>query len=500
MTRDIIKFEFIKHITVRSAFVTGIFIALCFYVTSCGIAKYKSDTQKTVALKTIEQQKIKIFFLPSPCVTLCFNAGVFPENPPMLDFSMLMYYLGIAAFFYGMFAFDKKDYLELLCVSSGPRRLVAMIMAAKIIFVTFSFFVLIIFLSVFFLLNDLNPLKILSFEYLLTSLVFLLFFLSTGFALGLLKNRKHKHIAAGLIIITFVLFPSVYNTILARQVDENIDEHAKAYQEISIFFPLQFYHTVAQEVSGQGYNGYIDFERHIKTLSQLSPDPEKTDHFFPGKSTLPRRFALGLGISLFYTLFLLTGTFIVYKRRFTKNCENRQVIDIKDVKNTNPAFILCGDEQLKQDIINRFSNKNTVTLKKINPGDFRFPGLASQKLLRHLGIITGSDTGKIIEFLHILGVDNLKNLRELPDETIKKMITAVTCAGPFSTYIFDDFLLYETRELEEKIFLLVQELVEQKKQVIFLGLKMYDAIDSLSEFKIDSFAVFSLPLHQVTLR
>jgi len=114
---------------------------------------------------------------------------------------------------------------------------------------------------------------------------------------------------------------------LKNEISEVIDR----YRKLNILFPTSFYNLTALEVSSRGYENYLDFynysQENQKKFSRFwidrvyYNDPKKLvsfikgdENIFHGKSRIPRNFVPGVVLHLFYSVALLLGSYIRFKK------------------------------------------------------------------------------------------------------------------------------------------------------------------------------------------
>jgi hypothetical protein len=272
----------------------------------------------------------------------------------------------------------------------------------------------------------------------------------------------------------------------------------KTQQTISSLFPTLFYFSVCENSSSTSINSFMDFHAYCQAKKEgfvdfnidktFPPKKEgvtkedesaskKVENFikadedlFFAKPKLPYNFWLGVFLSIVYSILLLLLAFRIFKnRQISQGAKKEYVIETEKY---NPVFSLCGNPEIKKDIVNFYRGKErTVVLEKINTTDFNCTAVKLNDLFRHLCRFDGIDEKKANENLALLGIRDLAGL-SCCEDIIKKIYAAVSTAVDFDVIVIDDFLNKESGEFENAVFDLLKALGKAGKKIVYLSLHM----------------------------
>ena len=122
---------------------------------------------------------------------------------------------------------------------------------------------------------------------------------------------------------------------LEKRIENEVKDNIRFYAALSDWFPTTFYLSCGNEISGSGYENYLEFFSWLQELKKnftlfymkqrfLSPAPEgkgniqcffrEGENFFQARTRLPWRFSRGILISLGYIAILLAVSYIRFKK------------------------------------------------------------------------------------------------------------------------------------------------------------------------------------------
>jgi hypothetical protein len=300
---------------------------------------------------------------------------------------------------------------------------------------------------------------------------------------------------------------------------DGILKRIQAYQTIAACFPSTFYLSLNKELSSKGYQNFVNFYRRAyemkykfidfyidrkfhRSLPKSGVEPfikEKEDYFFLGQSHLPKSFLLGFGLTVFYITVLLFILSRIQLREPKRKIEV-PVIDFKEDQKS--LFVLCKNEQIKNEIFWYYESQgNAACIDKINL-DVHFDGIRASKVMQYFCKLSGVGERQALENLEIMGVENLREIKQLSRELILKIYAAVKTAAACEYIVLNDSLKGMSREFEKRMFQLLEHLKRNGVKVIYLSCEMYETIENFMEkITIDTFGVLPMPpTEKVTFR
>jgi hypothetical protein len=317
------------------------------------------------------------------------------------------------------------------------------------------------------------------------------------------------------------IFKANEDSLRSRTLDK-----IKTQQTISSLFPTLFYFSTC-ESSSTGVNSFMDFHSYCQEKKEgfvdfnidktFPPKKEgvtiedesaskKLENFIKGdedlffaKPKLPFNFWLGVFLTPFYSVLLLFLSFRIFKKR--QKIQEPKISCQITFEKGNVLFIHCENESIKRDIFNHYQNQgNALCFEKFNISHFKFYGIKTRELFKHLCLVSEVDEKKALKNLEHMGIRDL-NIFEPDDETILKIYTAVKTNADYELIVLDDFLRKESREFEIHFSRLLLALEKSGKKIIYLSTRSYDISMSLDdEVEIDKFAILPIDLKEVTLR
>ena len=303
---------------------------------------------------------------------------------------------------------------------------------------------------------------------------------------------------------------------------DGIVKRIRVYQTLASFFPTTFYISTNKELSSKGFQNFIAFYRYSYDMKQdfikfyidrkfyrplpktgVEPFIKGNEDLFYGKSRLPHNFLLGLILAVIYISALLVTLYRMQAKGIKQ--ENVKPVDV-DFNKGNTLFALCKDEKIKSDISRYYrTQKNTACIDKIT-ADFPYQlnglnGIKANEVFKFLCRLARANKEKAIEYLSILGIQDLHSL-ELEEETILKFYAAVKIAkNGVDCIVLDDFFKQKTREFETDFFKLLSALAAAGQKILYLSCNMYYPKKSLDEdIDVETFYLFPLPIDEITLR
>lgn len=299
---------------------------------------------------------------------------------------------------------------------------------------------------------------------------------------------------------------------------DSILKRIRAYQTVAAFFPSTFYLSLNKELSSKGFQNFVNFYRHAyemkykfiefyidrkfyRPLPKSGVEPfikENEDYFFLGQSHLPKGFLLGFGLTVFYITVLL---FILSRIQLKEPKRKIEVPGIDFKEGQKSLFVLCENEQIKNEIFWFYESQgNAACIDKINL-DVHFDGIRARTVMQYFCKLSGMDERQALENLKIMGVENLREIKQLSRELILKIYAAVKTAAACEYIVLNDFLKGVSRELERSFLDLLSSIESTGKKIIYLSTEMYNPVVSFNEsLKVDNFGVLDLPLKKITLR
>jgi hypothetical protein len=295
-----------------------------------------------------------------------------------------------------------------------------------------------------------------------------------------------------------------------------ISKRIRIYQSLAAFLPSTFYLSSNKELSSKGFQNFIDFYRYAYEMkfkfikfyidrkfyrqlpkSGVEPFIKNNEDLFYGQSRLPPNFFIGVTLSVLYIICLSFILFRIHARKTKKESKNPQ-IDFEEGQNS--IFVLCKDNQIKDEIFRYYEQQNAICLDKINTKDFRFYGISLEYMFNYFCSISGVDKEIAGENLALLGITDLKRESHEHD-TILKIYTAIKIAVDSEFIVLNDFLKKESRNLEENVFELLTNLEMEGKKIIYLSTEMYFTKVSLDKkVNVEDTVTFPLFMDKITVR
>ncbi|HLP45789.1 MAG TPA: hypothetical protein VK469_07585 [Candidatus Kapabacteria bacterium] len=323
------------------------------------------------------------------------------------------------------------------------------------------------------------------------------------------------------------LFKDYINNGYALNQKKEADFLQKVKQDIDIFsflntlYPVDFLNYTSAEVSGKGYNAYIDFfqyiiklrDRFMQFYGQKRPETaadvkpvgvesfiRNSENIYQAKSRLPENFGLGM-VFMFSYLAILLG-FSCYRNLGKKittetfeisgNFKPGQILFLL-VNKKKQAEIANALKQGKRPILHRASH--LVMNKEVTAQLFINYACREKKIKRY----------KVIENLELLGIqekDLHKKIAKHTDECKRKLICALVFAEENDVIIINDFIKGASYEFEQQFLNLVAREAGMDRKIIYLGSEIYTPSSSLikSDIKVKTYQPFYLAPQKVSLR
>ncbi len=307
----------------------------------------------------------------------------------------------------------------------------------------------------------------------------------------------------------------VKNSMIEKEINRQIRQVMEEYEILLLVYPSGFYNYLSGEVSGRGYNGYLEFVDYTLALrrkfigndrSIASLFKDNGNIFYVG-CFLPRSFPIALGLTLLYTITLFTVSYVVLKRRtaFIPGIKNPGY----EFRKGNTYFVLCKNDRCRDNLFRYYqADDRAIGIDKAAAEELR-PGVGLAQMLTYFCKLSGVDEKKARENLQLLGIENLKppgrphrwRKEKTADEAIFKIYCAVTMTGEHEMVVVNDFLKGKSRELERQFLDLVNRLNQAGRIVVYLSSEIFlTSLPFEGNIKIDSYKSFRIDPQAVSLR
>jgi hypothetical protein len=307
----------------------------------------------------------------------------------------------------------------------------------------------------------------------------------------------------------------VKNSKIEKEINTHFRQVIREYEILLLVYPTGFYNYLSGEVSGRGYNGYLDFVNYTLALRRKFIGNDKSlaslvkghGNIFYARSFLPRSFPIALGLTLLYTIIFFIVSYVILKRRtrFPPGIKNPGY----EFRKGNTYFVLCKNQQCKDDLFRYYqAEENAIGIDKASAEELR-PGVGLAQMLTYFCKLSGVEEKKARENLHLLGVENLNTpgqphrwrKEKTADEVIFKIYCAVTMAGEHKMVVVNDFLKGKSRELERQFLDLVNRLNQTGRIVLYLSCEIFlTSLPFEGSIKLDNHKSFRIDPQAVSLR
>jgi hypothetical protein len=280
----VIKLEIKRNINRRTAAVLLIFLIIFIGINQVGIEKFKVDEKQQEAFIRVHEKLIESFIsyeqygalgidrllLGCPLISLFYNSSTLTDlqvnveitsryklyKPEMgknlfkrptggsLDFSWFFIMFGsLAICLWSFFACRNSEYLMFLNNFTGPGRIYAGVILARVILIIISIFIVVLAARVQFLINGI-PLSAAGlsalFHFFLVSSITMSVLAAVSARLGAVKNwEKGAAITAIFWIFVVFLWPEVLNLVFSRKAEiqmKSLEEYQIQKNEIYFLF------------------------------------------------------------------------------------------------------------------------------------------------------------------------------------------------------------------------------------------------------------------------
>jgi hypothetical protein len=309
-----------------------------------------------------------------------------------------------------------------------------------------------------------------------------------------------------------------------REIENDISRGIRSivytYGTISLFYPTMYYQYLSGELSGKGYNGYLDFTDYILNLRHefvrfylkkryesndrtVESFVKNSENIYMAGSTLPGNFPMGIFLNILYVigLFLLAAWALRVKMR--RKAKPSFQFDLALMQTGETYFFHCAGAVKKDEIINFMESKGAAIIRKLDLIQYD-PGVSLRFWLDFQCKNRNIEVDDVIEKLELMDVspfDLNKKIKVLGEEAFNKAYLALQFSGKQDIMVLDDFIKKETRTFELQ-FLKFLEVFGETKVIVYLSGEMYMSASKIEE-ELKSgggFEIYQIEPSKVSLR
>jgi hypothetical protein len=351
-----------------------------------------------------------------------------------------------------------------------------------------------------------------------------------------IKKTKNKKLSLREVKETaYEIVSKFINKVIDQNNQKEIELHNKIkeliqyFEYVSAFSPGNYYHYLSDEISGVGYNGYIRFFNYILDLKDkfsnfyikkryLSDDKKvelfikDDENIFKAKSHVPGNFWAGFCLTVLYCLILFGIIWIIIRIRLNYRIKDKEKVDFdfNHLEEGEFYFVQCRDDAFREKLYRQLAAEpNVVGLDFVKGEDIDLE-LPPKDIVPYFCQISGfKDIEKVNSIIEKLGIEEFKYFKykkskDVSEEDLKKIYAAVLLAGASDkeVILMNNFLAGVRRVFERKLAELLEELMKQKKKVIYLSVDMFWSFSASVFNEIeegDDFQIRQLSLKNISL-
>jgi hypothetical protein len=304
-----------------------------------------------------------------------------------------------------------------------------------------------------------------------------------------------------------------------RQFQNSVEKVISKNYSYSLLFPTKFYEVMADEVSGKGFKGYLEFlkytnqlrdkfmnfyiqKRYISNDSTVESFVKGEENIFQAKSRLPGNYYAGLGLAALYSLILLIASYFILRARLYKAPEDLRREELIFEKGAS-FFMMFKDPAYRDTVFeNYIRQKNVSGIERVDILDIDLE-INARSAIRYIASIRGINEQEILESLDILGIKE-RDLATKPNthELLRKIYIAVQVAES-DIIVINEFLRDLPRSFEIDFLRLVKESKAKGKMFVYLSVELInfgiEACESL-ETEFENYSFVKLPLENASYR
>lgn len=310
------------------------------------------------------------------------------------------------------------------------------------------------------------------------------------------------------------------NSKIEDDVNQHIQEVVREYEKILSIYPTSFYNFLSGEVSSKGYGGYIDLVKYTLALrhrfvkyylekryksndKKIIPFIKNDENIFKAVNQLPGTFPVGGGLTLIYTIILVSASYLILLKR-----RNRMPGIEKPCykfRKGHTYFVLCKNDRYKNALFKYYQDDtNSACIDNITSEDIDV-GVGLMQMLTYFCKMTGVEKKKALEYLRLLGIEDLKDRqsykKKISSDVIQKIYCAVSVAGDQEIIVVKDFLKGKSRELERLFLNLAAKLNAAGKIIVYLSTDIFlTSLPFEGNIKINGYKSFKIDPRAVSLR
>ena len=310
------------------------------------------------------------------------------------------------------------------------------------------------------------------------------------------------------------------NREIENDISRGIRSIVHTYGTVSLFYPTMYYQYLSGELSGKGYNGYLDFTDYILNLRHefvrfylkkryesndrtVESFVKNSENIFVADSTLPGNFSIGLLLNLLYVIAMFALAFWALRVKMRPRKKPSFQFDLDLMQTGETYFFHCAGAVKKDEIIDFMESHGAVIVRKLDLLQYD-PGVSLRFWLDFQCNYHNIEVDDVIEKLELMDVspfDLNRKIKVLGEEVFNKAYLALQFSRKQEIVVLDDFIKKETRTFELQ-FLKFLEVFGEPKVIVYLSDEMYMSASKIEEELKSSggFEIYQIEPSKVSLR
>lgn len=304
-----------------------------------------------------------------------------------------------------------------------------------------------------------------------------------------------------------------------------VDFLRKMKRDIDIFsflnalFPVDFVNFVSAELSGKGYEEYLNFLNYVielkdqfmrfygqKRYETSSPEMplesfiKNFENIYRSRGRLPGNSGTGMVVMVFYIV-ILSGLVCWSNRKKKITVESPEITG--NIKQGHMLFLLVNKNK-QEEIANALKQGKRSYLHRESHRIMN-EEVTARRFIEYACREKKIDKSKVMENLRLFAVqekDLHRKLSKYSEESKRKLICSLVFAEANEVIIIDDFIKGVSAEFEKQFLDLATKEAKIDRRIVYIASEIYTPTSSLIklDMNIKNYRPFQLEPQQVSIR